>query len=64
MTTFRTIAIDRIAAKYPERVEALIVQNGNAYEEGLREFWDPIKAYWQERSPDNADKLKHIRPLA
>ncbi|MHC5862194.1 alpha/beta fold hydrolase [Nostoc sp.] len=50
----------RIAAKYPERVEALIVQNGNAYEEGLREFWEPIKAYWQERSPENADKLKHL----
>jgi pimeloyl-ACP methyl ester carboxylesterase len=48
----------RIATKYPERVEALIVQNGNAYEEGLREFWDPIKAYWQERSPENADKLR------
>jgi pimeloyl-ACP methyl ester carboxylesterase len=41
----------RIAAKHPERVEALIVQNGNAYEEGLREFWEPIKAYWQNRSP-------------
>ncbi len=53
----------RIAAKYPERVEALIVQNGNAYEEGLREFWDPIKAYWQERSPENADKLKHLVTL-
>ena len=48
----------RIAAKYPERVQSLIVQNGNAYEEGLREFWDPIKAYWQERSPENADKLR------
>jgi len=34
----------RIAAKYPERVEALVVQNGNAYEEGLREFWEPLKA--------------------
>ncbi|KGF73263.1 hydrolase [Neosynechococcus sphagnicola sy1] len=48
----------RIAAKYPERVEALIVQNGNAYEEGLREFWEPIMAYWQDRSPENADKLR------
>jgi pimeloyl-ACP methyl ester carboxylesterase len=48
----------RIAAKYPERVEALIVQNGNAYEEGLLEFWNPIKAYWQDRSPENADKLR------
>jgi pimeloyl-ACP methyl ester carboxylesterase len=50
----------RIAAKYPERVEALIVQNGNAYEEGLLEFWSPIKAYWQDRSPENADKLRYI----
>ncbi|CAA9576089.1 Hydrolase, alpha/beta fold family [uncultured Synechococcales cyanobacterium] len=48
----------RIAAKYPERVEALIVQNGNAYEEGLGEFWNPIKAYWQDRSPKNADQLR------
>ncbi|OYD96424.1 hydrolase [Nostoc sp. 'Peltigera membranacea cyanobiont' 210A] len=53
----------RIAAKYPERVEALIVQNGNAYEEGLREFWNPIKAYWQDRSPENAEKLKHLVTL-
>ena len=47
----------RLAAKYPERVESLIVQNGNAYEEGLREFWDPIKKYWQERTPENAAPL-------
>ena len=53
----------RIAAKYPERVQALIVQNGNAYEEGLREFWEPIKAYWQDRSPENADKLRHLFTL-
>ncbi|AFZ06983.1 alpha/beta hydrolase fold protein [Oscillatoria nigro-viridis PCC 7112] len=50
----------RIAAKHPERVEALIVQNGNAYEEGLGEFWKPIKAYWQDPSPENADKLKYL----
>ena len=36
----------RLAAKYPERVQSLIVQNGNAYEEGLREFWKPFRAYW------------------
>ncbi|QLE56376.1 alpha/beta fold hydrolase [Nostoc sp. TCL26-01] len=53
----------RIAAKYPERVQSLIVQNGNAYEEGLREFWEPIKAYWQERSPQNAEKLKYLFTL-
>ena len=48
----------RIAVKHPERIESLIVQNGNAYEEGLREFWDPIKAYWNERSKENADVLR------
>jgi len=47
----------RIAAKYPERVETLIIQNGNAYDEGLLEFWDPIKKYWNERSPENAEPL-------
>lgn len=38
----------RLALKHPERVTGLIVQNGNAYDEGLKEFWDPIKAYWAE----------------
>ncbi|GJE62789.1 alpha/beta fold hydrolase [Methylobacterium trifolii] len=41
----------RLALKHPERVSALIVQNGNAYEEGLGAFWDPIKAYWAEDTP-------------
>jgi pimeloyl-ACP methyl ester carboxylesterase len=36
----------RLALKHPERVTALVIQNGNAYEEGLKEFWKPIKAYW------------------
>lgn len=53
----------RIAAKYPERVEALIVQNGNAYEEGLREFWEPLKAYWKDRTPENADQLRQFLTL-
>jgi pimeloyl-ACP methyl ester carboxylesterase len=48
----------RIAVKHPERIESLIIQNGNAYEEGLREFWDPIKAYWKEKSKENADALR------
>ena len=53
----------RIAAKHPERVEALIVQNGNAYDKGLREFWQPLKAYWQDKSPENADKLRPFLAL-
>ena len=47
----------RLAAKHPERIEALIVQNGNAYLEGLREFWDPIRVYWKDRSAENAAPL-------
>jgi len=53
----------RIAAKHPERVEALIVQNGNAYEEGLRDFWNPIKAYWNDRTLENADQLRQLLTL-
>ncbi|WP_431272134.1 alpha/beta fold hydrolase [Dankookia sp. P2] len=40
----------RLALKHPERISGLIVQNGNAYDEGLRAFWDPIKAYWADGS--------------
>jgi pimeloyl-ACP methyl ester carboxylesterase len=40
----------RLALRHPERISALIVQNGNAYEEGLKAFWDPIKAYWSDHS--------------
>jgi pimeloyl-ACP methyl ester carboxylesterase len=47
----------RIAAKNPEKVDSLIIQNGNAYNEGLLEFWDPIKKYWKERTPENAKPL-------
>lgn len=47
----------RLAARQPERVQSLIVQNGNAYEEGLREFWDPIRAYWSNPTPENAKPL-------
>jgi pimeloyl-ACP methyl ester carboxylesterase len=53
----------RLAVKHPERVEALIIQNGNAYEEGLREFWEPMKAYWQDRSPENTNKIRSLFTL-
>jgi len=44
----------RIAANHPMRVQSLIIQNGNAYEEGLdNNFWEPIKAYWQNRQAVN-----------
>ncbi|MGF6768491.1 pimeloyl-ACP methyl ester carboxylesterase [Paraburkholderia sp. GAS199] len=50
----------RLALKGPERVTALIVQNGNAYVEGLREFWIPIKAYWADRSTSNREALRSL----
>jgi pimeloyl-ACP methyl ester carboxylesterase len=48
----------RIASKYPERVESLIIQNGNAYDEGLRDFWIPIKKYWNDYTPENGKPLE------
>jgi pimeloyl-ACP methyl ester carboxylesterase len=48
----------RIAARHPERITAIISQNGNAYEEGLSEGWTPIRAYWQDPSPANRDALR------
>lgn len=50
----------RLAVRHPERVESLIIQNGNAYDEGLREFWKPLKAYWKEQTSENADALKGL----
>ncbi len=44
----------RIATKNPERVDALIIQNGNAYDEGIdNNFWEPIQAYWKDRDAVN-----------
>jgi len=48
----------RIAANHPEKVESLIIQNGNAYEEGLRDFWIPIKKYWNDYNIENGQALE------
>jgi pimeloyl-ACP methyl ester carboxylesterase len=48
----------RLAVKHPERITAIISQNGNAYEEGLSEGWNPIRAYWQDASPANREALR------
>ncbi len=54
----------RLALKHPERVSGLIVQNGNAYDEGLQSpFWDPIKVYWKDRSQKNRDALNSLVTL-
>ena len=47
----------RLAAKNPEKIESLIVQNGNAYDEGLADFWIPIRNYWNDRTAENAKPL-------
>jgi pimeloyl-ACP methyl ester carboxylesterase len=48
----------RIASKYPERIESLIIQNGNAYDEGLKDFWIPIKKYWNDYTIENGKPLE------
>ncbi len=44
--------------RHPERITAIISQNGNAYEEGLSDGWNPIRAYWQDPSEANRDALR------
>ena len=48
----------RLALKAPEKVNALIIQNGNAYDEGLLDFWDVFKTYWSDNTPENREKLR------
>jgi len=48
----------RLALRHPERITAIISQNGNAYEEGLSDGWTPIRAYWHDASPKNHEALR------
>ena len=48
----------RLAVKHPERITAIISQNGNAYEEGLSNGWTPIRAYWEDVSQKNREALR------
>ncbi len=48
----------RLALKMPDRISAIITQNGNAYEEGLSSGWDPIRAYWKDPSQANRNALR------
>jgi pimeloyl-ACP methyl ester carboxylesterase len=50
----------RLALAHPERITALISQNGNAYEEGLSQGWNPIQKYWQEQTPENRAALRDL----
>ena len=53
----------RLAAKHPDRVTALIVQNGNAYAEGLQKFWQPIQEYWASGSKADREALRWLTSL-
>lgn len=48
----------RLAVNHPERITAIISQNGNAYEEGLSDGWNPIRAYWEQPSAENRAALR------
>ena len=52
----------RLAVKHPDRITAIISQNGNAYEEGLSDGWNPIRAYWKDPSPANREALRSFLP--
>jgi pimeloyl-ACP methyl ester carboxylesterase len=54
----------RLALRHPERISGLIIQNGNAYEGGLLEFWDPIRKYWQDRASGEAGVVSLVKPEA
>jgi hypothetical protein len=47
----------RLAVHHPERITALISQNGNAYVEGLSGGWNPIQVYWKDLSPEDTETL-------
>lgn len=47
----------RLALKWPQRIAGFIVQNGNAYEEGLSDGWAPLKAYWRDPTPEGRQAL-------
>ena len=50
----------RLAAKHPERVSAIIVKNGNAYDEGIAKFWDPIKVYFKTGAPAERESIRWL----
>jgi pimeloyl-ACP methyl ester carboxylesterase len=50
----------RLAVRRPERITAIVTQNGNAYEEGLSDGWNPIRAYWREPTRANRDAIRSM----
>ena len=54
----------RLAVKDPDRITAIISQNGNVYAEGLTTGWGPIQAYWAEPTPENREALRKFQTLS
>ncbi|MGV2622420.1 alpha/beta hydrolase [Halobacillus sp. ACCC02827] len=50
----------RLAADHPERIQSIITQNGNAYEEGLLPAWDPVRTYWGNPSEENKNNIRFL----
>ena len=50
----------RLATRHPERITAIVSQNGNAYQEGLSEGWNPIQRYWKEPTAANRTALRNF----
>lgn len=53
----------RVALAHPDRVTALIIQNGNAYDDGMGDFWAPTRVYWADNSPVNRDAMRPFLSL-
>jgi pimeloyl-ACP methyl ester carboxylesterase len=53
----------RIALRFPERISAIITQNGNAYVEGLSKDWAPVQAYWENPTAENREALRALQTL-
>ncbi len=53
----------RLALENPGRVTAFIVQNGNAYNEGIEKFWDPIKAYWKTGASQEREGIRWLMTM-
>jgi pimeloyl-ACP methyl ester carboxylesterase len=53
----------RIATRHPERISAIVTQNGNAYEDGLSDGWSPVQAHWKEPSAADREAIRTtVRP--
>jgi pimeloyl-ACP methyl ester carboxylesterase len=53
----------RMALRFPERISAIITQNGNAYVDGLSKDWAPVQTYWEKPTQENRDALRKLQTL-